>query len=35
MIPVEGPSTGAEYGKPGHVDDAVIKAIVDWVAKTK
>jgi hypothetical protein len=35
MIPVEGPSTGAEYGKPGHVDGAVIKAIADWVSKTK
>jgi hypothetical protein len=35
MIPVEGASTGAEYGKPGHVDGAVIKAIADWVAKTK
>lgn len=35
MIPVEGPSTGAEYGKPGHVSEAVIKTIADWIAKTK
>jgi pimeloyl-ACP methyl ester carboxylesterase len=34
MMPVEGPSTGAEYGKPGHVDVSVIKAISDWIAKT-
>lgn len=35
MIPVEGASTGAEYGKPGHVDAGVTKAISDWIAKTK
>jgi hypothetical protein len=35
MMPVDGPSTGAEYGKPGHVDGAVTKTITDWVAKTK
>jgi hypothetical protein len=35
MIPVEGVSTGAEYGKPGHVDAGVVKAISDWIARTK
>lgn len=35
MIPVEGVSTGAEYAKPGHVDNAVIKTIADWITKTK
>jgi uncharacterized protein len=35
MIAIEGPSTGAEYGKPGHVDNALIKTIADWVSKTK
>ncbi len=33
MMPVEGESTGAEYGKPGHIDPAVIKTIADWIAK--
>ncbi|MDT8067319.1 MAG: alpha/beta fold hydrolase [Terriglobia bacterium] len=32
MMPVEGASTGAEYGKPGHVDPEVVKAITDWIA---
>jgi pimeloyl-ACP methyl ester carboxylesterase len=33
MMPVEGESTGAEYGKPGHLDPEVVKTIADWVAK--
>lgn len=33
MMPIEGESTGAEYGKPGHVDPEVVKTITDWIAK--
>jgi alpha-beta hydrolase superfamily lysophospholipase len=33
MMPVEGVSTGAEYGKPGHVDPEVVKTIADWITK--
>lgn len=33
MMPVEGDSTGAEYGKPGHVDPEVVKTIADWIEK--
>ena len=35
MIPIEGVSTGAEYAKPGHVDDAVSKTIADWITKIR
>ena len=35
MEPVEGESTGAEYGKAGHVDPEVVKTIVAWIEKTK
>lgn len=31
FIPVEGISTGAEYGAPGRVDPAVATAISDWL----
>jgi uncharacterized protein len=30
-VPGEGPSTGAEYGAAGHVDAAVVAAIVQWI----
>ncbi len=31
FMQVDGESTGAEYGIPGHVDPAVVAAIADWV----
>jgi dienelactone hydrolase len=31
MVPGEGMSTPAEYGKPGHVDEAVVKDIATWI----
>jgi len=31
FMKVEGQSTGAEYGIPGHVDPAVIAVIADWI----
>lgn len=33
MMPVEGESTGLEYGRPGHVDPEVVKTIADWIEK--
>ncbi len=35
MMKVEGPSTGAEYGKFGHVDAEVIQVITAWIANQK
>jgi uncharacterized protein len=32
-VPGEGPSTGAEYGAPGHVDPAVVAAMVQWIGR--
>jgi uncharacterized protein len=32
-VPGAGPSTGAEYGAPGHVEPAVVTAIVQWIGR--
>jgi dienelactone hydrolase len=31
LIAGEGPSTPADYAKPGHVDEQVIKDVADWI----
>jgi len=31
FIPGKGPSTPGEYQRPGHVDEAVIRTIVEWI----
>lgn len=33
FIAGSGPSTPAEYGRPGHVDEAVVRDIATWIAR--
>ncbi len=35
FIPGKGPSTPSEYQKAGHVDETVIKDIINWIEKIK
>ena len=32
FLRTEGPSTGAEYGIPGRMEPAVVRAVADWIA---
>ncbi|MFI5611895.1 serine aminopeptidase domain-containing protein [Amycolatopsis sp. NPDC051903] len=34
FMPGQGPSTPADYARPGHVDTAVIADVAEWVART-
>jgi alpha-beta hydrolase superfamily lysophospholipase len=35
FIPGKGPSTPREYQQPGHVDEAVIRTIVEWIESVR